>query len=71
MANLKTSIKPFVLLVAAFEVQLEVLDGHPQTKKSKVFFLVQAVELRFEFRSELRMVKLKTVKTSCFRGWDG
>ena len=34
---METSIKLFVLLVAASEVQFEVLDGHPQDKKSNLF----------------------------------
>ena len=51
MAILKTSMKPFVLLVAALGVQFEVLDGHLRKKKGNLFSWSGAAELRFEFRS--------------------
>ena len=59
MAILKTSMKPFVLLVAALEVQFEVLDGHPQKQKGNLFSWSGAAELRVEFRPDLRIAKLK------------
>ena len=71
MPNLKTSISPFVLLVTALEVQFEILDRHPQNLKNQFVFLLQSVELRFEFRSEPRIAKLKFINTMCFPDWDG
>ena len=71
MTKLKTSVKPFVLVVVAFELQFELLDRQAQNHQNQCVFLVRAVELRFEFRSELRMAKLETIKAVCFIGWDG
>ena len=66
MTKLKTSVKPFVLVVVAFELQFELLDRQAQNHQNQCVFLVRAVELRFEFRSELRMAKRETIKNNLF-----
>ena len=66
MPKFKTNIKLVVLLVAAFELQLELLDRQAQNHQNPYVFLVRAVELRFDFRSELRMAKPETIKNSMF-----
>ena len=48
MTNLKTSVQPFVLLFAAFEVQFELLDGQPQKHKKPYVLLLAAFEVQFE-----------------------